>query len=69
MWENFFFLVIFDTCDVSYNLSISLFWVLPSIVHDNLFAIYDKNSQIKHQSCLHYRDLKTEEKGNLINWI
>ena len=34
MWENFVFLVIFDTCDVVYNWSISL---LPPIVLDNLF--------------------------------
>ena len=33
MWENFV-LVIFDTCDVVYNWSISL---LPPIVLDNLF--------------------------------
>ena len=32
---NFVFLVIFDTCDVMYNWSISL---LPPIVLDNLFA-------------------------------
>ena len=32
--KNFVFLVIFDTCDVSYNLLISL---LPPIVLDNLF--------------------------------
>ena len=36
MWENFFFLVIFDTCDVMYNWFNSL---LPSIVLNNLFAI------------------------------
>ena len=35
--KNFVFLVIFDTCDVVYNLSVSL---LPPIVLDNLF---DKN--------------------------
>ena len=35
MWEHFVFLVIFDTCDVVYNCSISL---LPPIVLDNLFA-------------------------------
>ena len=34
MGENVVFLVIFDTCDVVYNLSISL---LPPIVLDNLF--------------------------------
>ena len=34
MFENFFFLVVFDTCDVAYNWSISL---LPPIVLDNLF--------------------------------
>ena len=33
MGENVVFLVIFDTCDVMYNLSISL---LPPIVLDNL---------------------------------
>ena len=33
--ENFVFLVIFDTCDVVYNWSISL---LPPIVLDNLFG-------------------------------
>ena len=35
MWENFVFLVKFDTCDVLYNWSISL---LPHIVLDNLFV-------------------------------
>ena len=35
MGENFVFLVIFDTCDVVYNWSISL---LPPIVLDKLFA-------------------------------
>ena len=35
MLENFIFLVIFDTCDVMYRLSISL---LPPIVLDNLFG-------------------------------
>ena len=34
MWEIFIFLVIFDTCDVVYNGSISL---LPPVVLDNLF--------------------------------
>ena len=34
MWENFVFLVIFDTCDVVHNWFISL---LPPIVLDNLF--------------------------------
>ena len=36
MGENLVFLVIFDTYDVVYNLSISL---LPPIELDNLFAI------------------------------
>ena len=36
MGENVFFLVIFDTCDVMYNWSISL---LPPIVLDNLFDL------------------------------
>jgi len=36
MWENFVFLVIFDTFDVIYNWSISL---LPPSVLDNLFHI------------------------------
>jgi len=36
MWENFAFLVIFDTCDVVYNWFISL---LPPIVLDNLFGV------------------------------
>ena len=35
MLENFVFLVIYDTCDVVYNWSISL---LPPIVLDNLFG-------------------------------
>ena len=35
--RKFFFLVIFDTCDVVYNWSISL---LPPIVLDNLFTLY-----------------------------
>ena len=35
IWENFVFFVIFDTCDVVYNLSIS---PLPPIVLDNLFV-------------------------------
>ena len=35
MFENFFFLVIFDTCDVAYNWFISL---LPPILLDNLFG-------------------------------
>ena len=35
MGENVLVLVIFGTCDVMFNLSISL---LPPIVHDNLFA-------------------------------
>ena len=34
MWDNFVFLVIFDTCDVVYKWFISL---LPPIVLDNLF--------------------------------
>ena len=38
MWQNFVFLVIFDTCDVVYNLFISL---LPPIVLDNLFGLKD----------------------------
>ena len=42
MWENFVFLVIFDTCDVVYNWSISM---LPPIVIYNLFAIDDKMGQ------------------------
>ena len=37
MWENVVFLVIFDTCDVVSNWSISL---LPPIVLDNLFGPY-----------------------------
>ena len=37
MGENVVFLVIFDTCDVMYNWSISL---LPTIVLDNIFAMY-----------------------------
>ena len=40
MWENFVFLVIFDTCDVVYNLSISL---LPSNVLDNQFGFNEEN--------------------------
>jgi len=36
MWENFVFLVIFDTYDVVYNWFISL---LPPIVLDNLFVV------------------------------
>ena len=41
MWENIVFLVIYDTCDVVNNLSISL---LPPIVLDNLFgSIYNFN--------------------------
>ena len=36
MGENVVFPVIFDTCDVMYNLSISL---LPPIVLDNIFAV------------------------------
>ena len=35
MWENLVFLVIFDTCDVVYNWSISM---LPPIELNNLFA-------------------------------
>ena len=35
MWETFVFLVIFDTCDVMYVWSISLF---PPIVFDNLYG-------------------------------
>ena len=37
MWENFVFLVIFDTCDVVYNWSISL--LSPNVL-DNLFGLY-----------------------------
>ena len=37
MGEHVVFLVIFDTCDVMYNWSISL---LPPIVLDNLFNLY-----------------------------
>ena len=36
MGENVVFLVIFDTCDVVYDWSISL---LPPIVLDNLFGV------------------------------
>jgi len=35
--ENFVFLVIFETCDVVYNYSISL---LPPIVLENLFGLH-----------------------------
>ena len=37
MWENFVCVVIFDTCDLVYNWSISL---LSTIVLDNLFDYY-----------------------------
>ena len=43
MGENVVFLVIFDSCDVMYNYSISL---LPSILLDNLFG-YSNNSGLK----------------------
>ena len=36
MWENIVFLVVFDTCDVVYNLFI---YLLPPIVLDNLFGL------------------------------
>ena len=39
MGGNFIFLVIFDTCDVMYNWSISL---LPPVVLDNLFGLYER---------------------------
>ena len=35
MWENVVFLVIFDTCDIMYNWSISL---LPLSILNNLFV-------------------------------
>ena len=35
IWENFVFLVTFDTCDVVYNWFI---YMLPPIVLDNLFG-------------------------------
>ena len=38
MGENVVLLVIFDTCDVMYNWFISM---LPPIVLDNLFEIYN----------------------------
>ena len=40
MGENFVFLVIFDTYDVVYNWLISL---LPPIVLDNLFGLYESS--------------------------
>ena len=40
MGENFVFLVIFDTYDVVYNWVISL---LPPIVLDNLFGLYESS--------------------------
>ena len=40
--RKFFFLVIFDTCDVVYNWTISL---LPPIVLDNLFEINPSNHE------------------------
>ncbi len=54
MLENFVFLVIFDTCDVVYNWSISL---LPPIVLDNLFELHKNICFLKndinnyHNSC------------------
>ena len=42
--KNFVFLVIFDTCDVVYNRSISL---LPLIVLDNLFDLALKSSYLQ----------------------
>ena len=52
MGENFFFLDIFDTCDGSYNLSISL---LPPIVLDNLFGFEGSISTIKLMLKLFHR--------------
>ena len=46
--KNFVLLVIFDTCDVVYNWSISL---LPPIVLDNLFGPCRINTKIR-QKCL-----------------
>ena len=43
IWENLVFLVIFDTCVVLYNWSISL---LPPIVLDNLFVYIVKSCAI-----------------------
>ena len=40
MGENFVFLVIFDTYDAVYNWFISL---LPPIVLDNLFGLYESS--------------------------
>ena len=40
--RKFFFLVIFDTCDVVYNWTISL---LPPILLDNLFEINPSNHE------------------------
>ena len=44
IWENF---VLFDTCDVVYNLFISL---LPPIVLDNLFVLYVYYYYIIHRN-------------------
>jgi len=53
MWENFVFLVIFVTCDVVYNWSISL---LPPIynLHSPVLQIKVKLS-IFNQKCLNFR--------------
>ena len=47
--RNFFFLVVFDTCDGVYNWSISL---LPTIVLDNLFGNALITTAKKIKKCL-----------------
>ena len=57
MGENGVFLVIFDTCDIMHNWSISL---LPHIVRDNLFGegkITFINIKEEGESCCQYKKL------------
>ena len=64
MGDNFVFLVLFDTCDVVYNWSISL---LP-LVLDNLFEF----DMILHPRCEKYRSdvvlNQLEEEVNSLLW-
>ena len=71
MWENFVFLVIFDTCDVVYNLSISL---LPDNLIINLgltkkMSHVERGVRIKLFFKLFSYDRVNHEKVEMMIWI
>ena len=52
MWENFFFLVIFDTCDVLYNWSISLLYLIIYLLFSNYSPYWSLSSSTVHNADL-----------------